>query len=293
MKQKILGIFLILCMLLVPNTTYAANDNFAVVAMIMDEMQIYIEIDGSINEMWVELSNENDYEETTYEITDREVDAIIKTLMSQIPLGDENQPTSIATDFFTDRPDPGYVLSYYMNGESDIAGSYEHSLFTIEELEESIITEIINAKIGGYESPVESEEYVEDNTISEPLTPDDEYYTPGTIIEEEIDEISDLFKILEEEMPGMIGMFISMMLTSCFIPIFIFIVFIKILKTVAKNNKNTNIKSNSLDRNINTRREIPKSSDKRNNTVNRSRGESKRKRDPWSIDENDDDPFSV
>lgn len=293
MKQKIFGILLVFCMLLTPSSVFAETNSFAAVAMNMDEYQVYIDIDGDLNQLWIEISTDEEYNDETYELTDNEINAIIKTLISKIQPEDENQPSSIATDFFNDMPTPGYVFSYYLNGEAGLVGSYDHSLFTIEELESSIIAEIIEAKEGGYDSPVENGDYIEDNPISEPLTPEDEYYTPGAIVEEEINEITDLLKVVEEELPGMLGMFITMMLTSCFMPIFIFIVFIKILKAAARNSKNTNIKSNSLDRNINTRREIPKSSDRRNDTVNRSRGESKRKRDPWSIDKNDDDPFSV
>lgn len=269
MNKKIFGIVLALLLLFIPQTVFAG---FATCVMVSDDTDIYIDLTES-DILEIKIYNPSGEREYSYALDKEEVDEIMQYLRSNTQEELEyTEDIDIINTFFEQVDDIGYLFLDATGEEVLLYYSYDRMLLSDEELDNGFLTQFIEKKM--YE-----EQY---GPIEEPpvIIQDSE-----DSVQAELDEMSQLFEDTKEFLPEIARTVFSMLASMCIVPLVMFIVFIRILKIAAK-------RSNGFD--TNTRKNNSFDGQRRyTKTDNRKYQNSNRKRDPWSTDNNDDDPFSV
>ena len=288
MSKKILGLMVALILLFVPQTVFANS----LECMMSDKKDfIFISVTEE-NELYIGLENEVDYKDYNFEITDEEKEDIINYLTAQIPFDDATFDFEKFNHLINNMPETGYVLASFSDNEQLLAYSETAMLLSEYELEKGFLTQFISAKINGTEPPkYETEEIIEK----------EEYNATDNLVDDLNSETEDLNVFIEEVknyLPELGMTLVTMLATSCLVPFFIFIFFIKILKALAK--RSTNIKNTKYNspkektyKNMDDEffDELVKNSDNPDYAPKHYRKKNK-KNTPWS-DNDDDNPFII
>ena len=290
MHKKIFGIFLAILLLLIPQTVFA--ESFANCVIAGEEMDIYIDLTES-HELYLTMTNGINTKDYKFDLSEEDASQIIEYLKTGVKDEELTNDENSVDAFYNSNSYLGYLLIYLEGDSAGIAYSTSRPLYTEDELDKGILTTIIERELA------EQEGLEESSPIPDTYNPETEDMT--TTNEEDIQAIKDELSII---LPELGTTLVTMLITSCLVPIFIFIFFIKILKALAKKStKNTgynyttrnktykNMDEQFFDDLVDEYNRSSQNKSDRKKTMNNQT--SKRKSDPWSIDRNDDDPFSL
>jgi len=273
MNKKIFGIILVLLLLFIPQTVFA---DFATCVMITDNTDIYIDLTES-NMLEIRIYDPSGEREYAYALEEDEEKDILKYLQSNVEENEYAADLDIINTFFQEVNDTGYIFMYVTDDEIGTYYSYDRLLLSDEELDNGYLTQFIEKKMT-------EEKY--GHQEEEPIITGD--YVNS--IDKELEEMTDIYESTKDFLPEIGMTVISMLASMCITPVVMIIIFINILKIIAKRTKGLDDRAQNLKNNtINTRRDI--NGNKPN--IKRYQNTSKRKRDPWSNNNDDDNPFVV